>query len=120
MDTADQIVEVSLKRIAERYGKMPAADLQRLLQDPGVVDVIKSDYRGNLILAINRRGEQILRDLVKQAKAQEAKQPRLQKRYSTFSGYRNREVAPVGEVEPVVFSTPQREPVAVASLSSVR
>jgi PHD/YefM family antitoxin component YafN of YafNO toxin-antitoxin module len=79
LETADQIVEVSLKRVAERYGKMPSADLQRLLQDPGVVEVIKSDYRGNLILAINRHGEQILRDLVKQAKASESKQPRLRK-----------------------------------------
>ena len=86
LDSSDQIVELSLKKIMERYGQMSVhnQELQRLLQDPGVIDVIKSDYRGNLIQAINRNGEQILRDLVKQAKSSETKHKQLTGLESAF------------------------------------
>lgn len=76
LSNSDKIVEMSLKKAVDRYGQMKShnEELQRLLLDSGVLDVIKSDYRGNLIQSINRNGEQILRDLLKQAKASEAKQ----------------------------------------------
>ena len=79
LTSSDKIVEMSLKKVLERYGRMKSHnnELERLLSDPGVLDVIKSDYRGNLILSINRNGEQILRDLMKQAKSGESKQKQL-------------------------------------------
>jgi hypothetical protein len=67
---ADQVSELSLLRLVSRYSQMRRyrSELERLLRDRGLIDVIKADYRGNLIQVINRTGETIIRDLAREAK----------------------------------------------------
>jgi len=76
LPAADKVTEVSLLHALQRYGEMDAhsVELARFLNDKTVQEVIKSDFRGNTVQTINRCGEAIIREMVKEAKDAKRKQ----------------------------------------------
>jgi len=75
LPNTDQVTEVSLLHAIHRYGEMNALspELERFLTDKTVLEVVKSDFRGNTAQTVNRCGESVVRELVKQAKQMKLK-----------------------------------------------
>jgi hypothetical protein len=73
---ADKVTEVSLLHALQRYSEMEShsVELARFLNDKTVQEVIKSDFRGNTLQSINRCGEAIIREMVREAKEAKRKQ----------------------------------------------
>jgi hypothetical protein len=69
-EDANKAAEHALTMGIKRYGKTRPleANVEKILSDKTVVEVIKSDFRGNMLMVINRTGEKIIRELTKQAK----------------------------------------------------
>jgi hypothetical protein len=81
LPNTDKATEMSLIHALHRYGEMrsTSVELEYFLRDKTVLDVIKSDFRGNTALTINRSGEAVIRELIKEAKAaKESKQGQLE------------------------------------------
>ncbi len=76
LPAADKVTEVSLLHALQRYWEMEthSVELERFLNDKTVQEVIKSDFRGNTVQTINRCGEAIIREMVKEAKEAKRKQ----------------------------------------------
>jgi hypothetical protein len=72
-EDANKAAEHALAMGIKRYGSVQTVnkELERLLSDKSVVEVIKSDFRGNMLMVINRSGEKVVRELIKQAKKSE-------------------------------------------------
>ena len=78
-EDADRAAEHAILMGMRRYGSVRLIDkeLERFLSDKSVVEVIKSDFRGNMLMVINRSGEKIIRELIKKARAEATKTPAL-------------------------------------------
>jgi len=70
LHNTDQVTEVSLNHALHRYGEMElhSGELERFLKDKSVLEVVKSDFRGNTAQNVNRSGEAVIRELVSKAK----------------------------------------------------
>lgn len=68
-EDADKAAEHALLMGLKRYGsvQMIEKELERFLSDKSVTEVIKSDFRGNMLMVINRSGEKIIRELIKKS-----------------------------------------------------
>jgi hypothetical protein len=75
LPNVEKLTEVSLKHVLQRYGEMQhiSEELDRFLRDANVLDVIKSDFRGNTSQTLNKSAEAVIRELVKQLKDIKAK-----------------------------------------------
>jgi hypothetical protein len=72
-ENSDKVTEMSLIHAMHRYGEMRgiSSQLEQLLRDKTVLDVIKSDFRGNAALTLNRTGESVMREMLKKMKESE-------------------------------------------------
>jgi hypothetical protein len=75
-EDANKAAEHALIMGIKRYGTVEkiSQEVERILSDKSVIEVIKSDFRGNMLMVINRSGEKVIRELIKQAK--KAEQPK--------------------------------------------
>ncbi len=76
LPSTDQVAELSLLRALRRYERMHtlSPQLEQFLKDKTVLTVIKADFKGNTAQAINRAGEAVIRELVRQASASKQNQ----------------------------------------------
>jgi hypothetical protein len=76
-DTTDRVAEATLKMAVHRYGETHGIsdELERFLRDRTVLDVIKSDFRGNVSANLNNACESVIRALIKRRKAAKAESP---------------------------------------------
>ncbi len=77
LDNLDKVTDHALAAGLVRFGRAGKGgiDLQALVQDKSVREVIKADFRGNLVMVVSKGGEKVLKDLIKateEAKAKEA------------------------------------------------
>jgi hypothetical protein len=79
MQDADKAAEHAILMGMKRYGDVRTIDreLERFLSDKTVIEVIKSDFRGNMLMVINRSGEKVIRELIKKALSEATKTPVL-------------------------------------------
>lgn len=70
-EDANKAAEHAVSMGIKRYGNVRTIDkeLERFLSDPSVIEVIKSDFRGNMLMVINRSGEKVIRELMKKARS---------------------------------------------------
>lgn len=68
-EDANKAVEHAMAMGLKRYGKAQTVskELERFLSDSNVIEVVKSDFRGNMLMIINRAGEKSIRELIKKA-----------------------------------------------------
>ena len=71
IEDSDKATEASLRIAAHRYGELHgiSPELEQFLRDKGVLDVMKSDFRGNISANLNRACEAVIRDLIRRTKA---------------------------------------------------
>jgi hypothetical protein len=76
-EDANKAAEHALQMGLKRYGKVHSvsAELERFLTDKSILEVIKSDFRGNMLMVINRSGEKIVREMIK--KGVQASRPKV-------------------------------------------
>lgn len=76
-EDANKAAEHALQMGLKRYGKVHSvsAELERFLTDKSIMEVIKSDFRGNMLMVINRSGEKIVREMIK--KGVQASRPKV-------------------------------------------
>lgn len=74
LDHLDEATEKSLAAGLARFGSLgkERSDIQLFVQDKGIREAIKSDFRGNLVSLVTRGGEKVVRDLVKAIEAKKA------------------------------------------------
>lgn len=80
LPNADKVTELSFLHALQRYSEMEShsVELVQFLRDKTVLEVIKQDFRGNTAQTINRCGEAIIREMIKEAKeAKETKGKQL-------------------------------------------
>lgn len=74
LDNLDKVTEKSLSAGLARFGKLGKgnSDIKMFVQDRAIREVIKSDFRGNLLSLVSKGGEKVVKDLLKavEAKAQ--------------------------------------------------
>lgn len=67
LDNMDKATEKSLRAGLARFGELGKgqSDIQIFVHDKTVREVIKSDFRGNLVTLVSKGGEKVIKDLLK-------------------------------------------------------
>src|SRR5581483_8386802 len=83
LEHLDSATDKSLAAGLHRFGALNKGDnaIQALLQDKGVREAIKSDFRGNLLALVSKGGEKVVKDLIKtiEARKAESEKPEVEK-----------------------------------------
>ncbi len=81
LDHLDDATEKSLAAGLHRFGKINKGqnDLYALVQDKGLREVIKSDFRGNLLSLVSKGGEKVVKDLLKVVEARKIEAEKAEK-----------------------------------------
>ena len=67
LDNMDKATEKSLRAGLVRFGDLGKgqSDIQIFVHDKTIREVIKSDFRGNLVTLVSKGGEKVIKDLLK-------------------------------------------------------
>jgi hypothetical protein len=80
LDNLDKATEKSLQAGLVRFGKLGKgeSDIQLFVQDKGIREAIKSDFRGNLVTLISKGGEKVAKDLLKTLETKQSESQALE------------------------------------------
>jgi hypothetical protein len=69
LENLDKATEKSLAAGMSRFGKLGKgqSDIKLFVQDKGIREIIKADFRGNLLSLVTKGGEKVVKDLLKTA-----------------------------------------------------
>lgn len=76
LENLDTATEKSLRAGLSRFGELGKgnSDIKMFVHDKTIREVIKADFRGNLVALVSRGGEKVVKDLLKSMAAEKEKQ----------------------------------------------
>jgi hypothetical protein len=80
LEHLDDATEKSLAAGLHRFGKLKKGqnDIYAFVQDKGIRETIKSDFRGNLLSLVSKGGEKVVRDLMKAVESRKSEAEKSQ------------------------------------------